>query len=256
MKPSPNAIALPLANLCRPSFRLVRVAAHLLRITFGLVLGKSRKATWSRQLLACLGVRLQVTGVPLTGGLLVANHISWLDIFAINAVAPSVFVAKSEVRTWPLIGWICEKTETLFMERGSRAAVARMKAEMVSLLQQGKRLCVFPEGTTSLGESVLPFHGALFQSAIDAQVSVMPLVITYSLSAPAYVADITLWQSLLSIVSAEELTVHVHFLPLLESAADRRHLAHNAHGRILSAIQHHDKPELAIFAVASVNRGG
>lgn len=213
--------------------------AHGLRIVIGLSFGKSKKAAWSRHLLACLGVRLHVTGVPLTGGLLVANHISWLDIFAINAVAPSVFVAKSDVRTWPVIGWICERTETLFMERGSRVAVARMKACMVSLLQQGERLCVFPEGTTSLGESVLPFHGALFQSAIDAQVPVMPVVIAYSSKASAYVGDITLWQSLCAIVAAKGLTVTVHFLPALKLESDRRHLAHRAH----TAISHHSQSQ-------------
>ncbi|MDP2751013.1 MAG: lysophospholipid acyltransferase family protein [Rhodocyclaceae bacterium] len=217
--------------------RLIRTAVHLLRIVMGLALGKSQKAAWSRQLLTCLGVRLQVTGVPLAGGLLVANHISWLDIFAINSVAPSVFVAKSEVRTWPVMGWICERTETFFMERGSRAAVAQMKECMVSSLQQGKRLCVFPEGTTSLGKSVLPFHGALFQSAIDAHVPVMPVVIAYSSQASAYVGDMTLWQSLLSVVAARRLTVHVYFLPAMEAEGDRRHLAHRAH----TAISHHSQ---------------
>lgn len=200
------------------------------------------KGRWSRQLLDCLGVRLRTAGSPLDGGLFVANHISWLDIFAINALAPAAFVSKDEVRAWPVIGWLSMKTDTLFMERGSRTAAVRAKEHMVEALRRRNRVGVFPEGTTTRGDHVLPFHGALFQSAIDAGVRVAPVALRYAdrhgqpSAAPVYVDDTSLWRCFRNIVTASNLTAHVSFLPSLEAAADRRHLAHRAHTAIAHAI--------------------
>lgn len=181
--------------------------------------------------------------MPLDGGLFVANHISWLDIFAINALAPAAFVSKDDVRAWPVIGWLSEKTGTLFMERGSRSAAVRAKEHMVEALRRRWRVAIFPEGTTSPGDAVLPFHGALFQSAIDAGVRVAPVAIRYAgpggrpSTAPAYVVGVSLWQSFRSIATASSLTAHVSFLPTIDPAnLDRRHLAHRAHTAIAHAV--------------------
>jgi 1-acyl-sn-glycerol-3-phosphate acyltransferase len=197
------------------------------------------KGRWSRQLFDTLGVRLRTSGTPIDGGLFVANHISWLDIYAINAFAPAAFVSKDEVRRWPVIGWLSAKAETVFLERGSRSAAVRTKEHLIGLLRQRRRVSVFPEGTTGDGTRVLPFHGALFQSAIDAGVRVAPVAIRYTdaegrlAMAPAYVGDITFWECFRAIARSGGLTAHAVFLPTLDAGSgDRRHLAHRAHTAI------------------------
>jgi 1-acyl-sn-glycerol-3-phosphate acyltransferase len=198
--------------------------------------GLSFKARWSRQLLDVLGVRLQTSGTPAGHGLLVANHISWLDIYAINAVAPTTFLSKDDVLHWPVIGWLAKRVGTLFLERGSRTAALRAKEHLVAELRAGRLVGVFPEGTTGFGDHVMPFHAALFQSAIDAEVGVMPALIRYtdghglpSLAA-AYVGETSLWECVRSIVTASGLIVRVDFLPeVATSGTDRRHLAHHSH---------------------------
>lgn len=180
---------------------------------------RALKARWSRQLLEILGVRLLFAGSPPTGGLLVANHISWLDIYAINALAPTAFVAKDDLLAWPVIGWLSRQTETIFLERGSRRAAMSIKSELVARLYQGACVGVFPEGTTSSGESVLHFHSALFQSVIDAEAHVLPTVVRYTdkagqpSAAPAYAGATSLWQSLLAVANADSLTAYLDFMP-------------------------------------------
>jgi 1-acyl-sn-glycerol-3-phosphate acyltransferase len=201
------------------------------------------KSRWSRQLLDMLGVRLDMSGTPPAQGLLVANHISWLDIYAINALAPTVFLSKDEVRHWPLIGWLASRVGTLFLERGSRAAALRAKEHLIAELRAGRLVGVFPEGTTGFGDLVMPFHAALFQSAIDAEVEVMPALIRYmdrlgrpSIAA-AYVGETSLWECVRSIVAASGLTVRVDFLPAVTTAgAERRQLAHHSHQLLSHAL--------------------
>ncbi len=204
---------------------------------------QSLKARWSGQLLKVLGLRLHVAGTPPASGFLVANHISWLDIYVINALAPAAFVSKDDVRAWPVIGWLSRRTETIFLERGSRGAAMRAKEHLVEELRRGTCVAVFPEGTTTAGDVMLPFHSALFQAAIDAGVSVAPIAIRYEgrdgerAPAPAYAGDTTLWQSLRAIVAASGLTAHVSFLQALEAAGgERRHLAQHAHRLIASRL--------------------
>jgi 1-acyl-sn-glycerol-3-phosphate acyltransferase len=201
------------------------------------------KARWSMQLLEVLGVRMIPAGAPPRHGLVVANHISWLDIFAINAVAPTVFLSKDEVRHWPIIGWLSTRAGTLFLERGSRTAAQRARAHLVEELRNGSLVGVFPESTTGFGDHVMPFHGALFQSAIDAGVVVTPTLLRYTDArdqpsiAAAYVGETSLWECIRSIANASGLTVSVTFLPIVEtSGADRRHLAHHSRQIISHAL--------------------
>ncbi|RLJ63500.1 lysophospholipid acyltransferase family protein [Sulfurisoma sediminicola] len=200
------------------------------------------KRRWSARLLRCLGVELRAVGGD-PQGLLVANHISFLDIFVINAVKPVAFVSKDDVRRWPLIGWLAARTDTIFLERGSRAAAQHARGRIVERLRDGRRVAVFPEGTTTRGDRVLPFHGALFQAAIDAGAPVTPLALRYTSrngrrnDAPAYIDAITLWQCLRAIATAEGLAAQIEVLtPLPPLVADRRHLAAHAHRAIAHAI--------------------
>lgn len=235
--------------------RLLRVGLHLLygalqaALLFHLVdTSRQQRLTclWSRQLLALLGIRIDAAGngmACIDGGLLVANHISFIDIFVINALLPATFVAKSEVSAWPLIGWLSRRTGTVFIERGSRQAAHRTHRHMLEALRTGQRLAIFPEGTTTAGDRLLPFHAALFQSAIDAAVPVHALTLSYYSAggvrsqAPAYIDDVSLLECLVSVLSTDRLVARVtlaaSFMPPL---ADRRHLAHRAHQAVAAAL--------------------
>src|SRR5438477_74301 len=126
-----------------------------------------RVGWWSARMLRLLGVTLRPVGAPqLTATLLVANHISWLDILAINAVHPARFVSKADVRAWPLLGWLIECAGTLFIERERKRDALRVVHQVAQALQSGDTIAVFPEGTTSDGQGLLPFHANLLQAAI------------------------------------------------------------------------------------------
>lgn len=234
----------------RTQFRLFRTALHLLQgsATVAFIYPwlsephrLALKKRWSRQLLAMLGVHLRYQGAlqadaTLPCGLIVANHISFLDIFVVNAIAPTAFVSKDDVRNWPLIGWLCKHTDTLFLERGSRSAAQRARENLVNHLRRGKRVALFPEGTTTRGDTVLPFHSALLQSAIDAGTTVTPVTLRYRAddgshsTAPAYVDDISLLECLRSIADQKRLHAEVVALaPLTTATLDRRELSAHVH---------------------------
>ena len=201
------------------------------------------KARWSRQLLATLGVRLLPAGRPAREGLLVANHISWLDIFAINALAPTAFVSKDEVLSWPLLGWLSTKAETIFLARGSRTAARRAKETITETLRARHLVAFFPEGTTGFGNDVQPFHGALFQSALDAGAQIAPVALRYidgggQISfAAVYAGETSLGECLRTISLASGLAVRVSFLPTIDPINhDRRHVAAQAHRTISHAL--------------------
>lgn len=245
----------------RTLFRLLRTALHLLQgsATVAFIypwLNEQHrlalKKRWSRQLLAMLGVRLRYQGAlqadaTLPCGLIVANHISFLDIYVVNAIAPAAFVSKDEVRSWPLIGWLCTHTDTLFIERGSRSAAQRAREKLVSYLRSGKRVALFPEGTTSRGDAVLPFHSALLQAAIDAGSTVTPIVLRYCAcdgspsTAPAYVDDISLLKCLRAIADEKRLYVEVTAHASLSTVdVDRRQLSAHAYRMISHTLQNTD----------------
>jgi len=181
-------------------------------------------AAFAREMLDALGVRAQVRGRPYPTTdpvLVVANHVSWLDMYALNAVAGARFVAKSEVRGWPFFGTIAERFDTLFIVRGSYRDAARMRTEVARVLRAGARVVVFPEGTTSDGTTVGHFHPALFQSAIDARAPVQPVAIRYRDArggpspAPVFVGDTTVLESVGRVIREPSLTVEVTFGPPL-----------------------------------------
>lgn len=185
---------------------------------------------WARRMLAACGVRLEVEGHVLHGHvLLLANHISWLDIFVIDAVAPTRFVAKSEIRGWPLFGLLAARTGTLFIERGRRHAVHAANVQVATVLRAGARVGIFPEGTTGDGTQVLPFHANLVQAALDAAAQVQPVALAYRLpdgtacQAAAFLGEQTLAQSVLVVLRARPLVAQVAFLPPVETAGRTRH---------------------------------
>ena len=199
---------------------------------------------WALHLLSVLGISLDVQGQPRPGAkLIVANHVSWLDIMAIDAVVPSRFVSKAEVGRWPLVGALVTAAGTLYLQRERRRDAMRVLGLMSSALKEGSTVAVFPEGTTGTGHGVMPFHANLLQAAIDAKVPVQPIALRYSdkhhVISPlaAYVGDTSLVQSLWWVVTASGLTVHVTVLTSLTvNHADRRALACTLQDLIGSAI--------------------
>lgn len=199
---------------------------------------------WSRMLLACCGLR--VREVVRTGGealalhsggrMLLANHVSWLDIFVINAVAPATFVAKSEIARWPLVGTLVTRVGTVFIERGRRRAVHEVIGALGRRLEAGRRAAVFPEGTTTDGQRVLPFFGNLAQAAIAAKVPVVPIGLRYvdpdgiPSHAAAFVGDDHFMDSVWRITGHPELIAEMHVLPVIDAAsgATRHGLAEQA----------------------------
>jgi 1-acyl-sn-glycerol-3-phosphate acyltransferase len=201
---------------------------------------------WSAQLLDILAVRIHCD-TPLsvtTQGLIVSNHISWLDVFVLNALVPMRFVAKSEVRAWPVFGWLCARAQTLFIERGNARAAARMNVQMAELLKCGECLAVFPEGTTTDGAQLAHFHASLLQPAIDADVPLYPFALRYESKdgqrsmVAAYIDELSFGASLWQILSSRELSVRVHATPVIaEHGSDRRALAQTAQHNIAQALQ-------------------
>lgn len=212
---------------------------------------------WSGKLLRIFNVRVDIDDHDslhnMRRGLIVTNHISWLDVFVLNAVIPMRFVAKSEVRGWPVIGWLCAQAQTLFLERGKARSAARINVQLVGLLQRGERLAVFPEGTTTDGSKVAHFHSSLLQPAIDAGAQVHPVAIRYQdidgthSTAAAYIDDMSFGASLWNILNTPQL--HVRLIanaPLASQNMDRRSLTRLAHERISGALHKANSPNFHI----------
>ena len=135
---------------------------------------------WSRGMLKIFGVCLVVQGhLPKQAGLVVANHITWLDIVVLHAVWPMWLVAKAEIRDWPLIGWLAHLAGTLFIQRGSEASRKRIARRMTALLKRGEFVGVFPEGGIRPEQGVSRFHARLFAPAVRAEVAAIPVSIRY-----------------------------------------------------------------------------
>lgn len=203
---------------------------------------RSLRQRWSRRLLGIVGVEVRLEGHAVApGALLVSNHVSWLDIYAINTLAPSAFVSKAEVRDWPVIGWLAAKSETVFLRRGSRGHAKIVNGEIAALLDAGRNVAIFPEGTTTDGSRVLPFHAALLQAAIESAHPVQPVALSYHDEdglhsvAPAYDGDISLGRCLANIVSHRRLVVRVHAAAAVATDTDtsRRDLAHGVRDTII-----------------------
>ena len=218
---------------------------------------QQRIGWWSAKLVRVAGLQLQVSGSPRPGAtLLLANHVSWLDIAAIHAVAPQArFVSKADVLAWPLLGWLIQGAGTLFIERERKRDALHVLHQVAQALQAGDTVAVFPEGTTGDGETLLPFHANLMQAAIATGTPVQGVALRYSDPAhrfsPAaqFLGETTLLQSVWRMLSARGLRVHVELLlPQGARHADRRALAEHMRGQIhaqLHAMQAPSSPAKA-----------
>jgi len=223
--------------------RLARFARVTVHIAGGLAttvfvfpwIGPPRKQAliqkWSRQLLQMLGIDARVHGRHAEGlpgiVLIVANHISWLDIFVLNSMQPARFIAKAELRRWPVVGRLIANVGTLFIERERRRDTHAVNRHTVEALARGDIVAVFPEGTTSDGTGLLKFHSSLFQAIVDADGHVQPIAIRYRTpadahsAAPAFVGDLTMVGSFWRLTGERSLVAELHLMPPLP--AGRRH---------------------------------
>jgi len=201
---------------------------------------------WSRKLLGICRVTVeQGEGSPaLDHALIVANHVSWLDIFVINALYPCRFVAKAEIRSWPVLGWLAAGAGTVFIARGNRRELRHIFKGIVTVLEQGQRVGLFPEGTTGRQGEVLPFHANLFEAAIDAKVAVQPYALAYLDDTgrfhPSvdYVGDTTFVDSMFAILQGPPVRARLTALPPIDATgAHRRELAEQAHTAVAQALR-------------------
>lgn len=219
----PLALAVGLAGLALVTcvFPVLR-AARRERIVMG----------WSRSLLRACGVRLyerpsdgatSLSGLH-GGHLLLMNHVSWLDVFLVLSIVPARFVAKSEIARWPVLGTLVRAAGTLFLERGKRHAVHRMNRRIADVLREGRHVAVFPEGTTSDGVRLMPFHGNLVEGALHAGAPVVPVGVRYldlahrPTEAAIFFGEIGLASSFARVLRAPGIVAELHPLSPVEGA--------------------------------------
>ena len=237
-------------------YRYVRVSAHVFQgvattvFVFPMIDLPKRRAMirrWSRKLLKLMRIDARVRGLPAAGLpgnlLIVANHISWLDIFVLNTVEPGRFIAKSELEKWPLVGMMIAGCGTLFLNRESRRDAHRINGRARDVLAAGDTITIFPEGTTTDGTMLLPFHGSLLQPVVDAQGHVQSIAIRYChidgtfSDAPAYIGETTFMASFWRVLGVRNLVVELTLPPPLPAAGrHRRELSQEAESAIRAAL--------------------
>jgi 1-acyl-sn-glycerol-3-phosphate acyltransferase len=189
---------------------------------------------WCKRLLAIFEINVEVKGLETYLAnqkkyLMVANHISWMDIIVIQSIKPCIFVAKSDVASWPLFGWVAQMTGTIFIKRDKvsdiKKALKKMKRRLIK-----RSVCIFPEGTSSNGRYLLPFKSNLFQSSIDTQKSILPLCLRYEqkntyTDKTAFVDDMSLLDSIIKIKQEKDIRVIVEVLQPIRPRYNRKELA-------------------------------
>ena len=177
------------------------------------------------------------------GVLFVANHVSWSDIHALNSLIALRFIAKSDIKSWPVFGYLVTKANTLFIDRSKRQTAGKIVETVTASLLAGDNLCFFPEGTTTDGKQVLPFKSSVLQAAIEAKTVVWPVAIRYINSDGsinthmAYAGDTTMLQSMSAILNIKNPIVELHFLaPIQALGQNRRYLTQAAYDAIVAKL--------------------
>jgi 1-acyl-sn-glycerol-3-phosphate acyltransferase len=198
---------------------------------------------WSGGLMRIFGFRVVRIGEPIRGpALIVANHLSWLDIELIHSQRAVEFVAKAEISRWPLVGWLARRAGTIYHRRGSTESLASVAQRMVERLKQGAQVGVFPEGGTTDGRRVRTFHARIFQTAVDAQVPVQPVALRYLRdgepnTSVAFLHGESFFANFVRVLGEPSMRAEVHFLEALPPHNEgRRRLAESARERIVQAL--------------------
>ncbi len=216
---------------------------------------------WSIRFLGLTGVHTEHEGEVPHAGLIVMNHISWLDVIVLNAIAPSRFVSKSEVAHWPFVGYLCTKSGTLYIDRSRKTAARKTNQLIADALANEERVAVFPEGTTTAGDELRHFHAALLQPAILSASRVYPATLRYHdtggvrSSAVSYVGDETLVGSVWQLLGAKYVIARIEFGPPEDaSGRHRRDLAGALHSTISRALDS-GRPRKALEKDAGLRAG-
>jgi 1-acyl-sn-glycerol-3-phosphate acyltransferase len=199
---------------------------------------------WGQQLLELLNVELNIHGeLPAGKKLIVSNHISWLDNFVVQALCPAHFVAKSEIRSWPVMGWLVARTGALFIERARRHHTLKINQDMMAALDSGDSVALFPEGTTGTCEAVRPFHSSLLQACIGSNAPLIPAGLRYHTAdgaqthAADYVGDMNFMASLKNILREEKIIANLYIGSAISAAGkSRRDLAQEAEQAVASLL--------------------
>ena len=205
--------------------------------------GLAGRAAWlqraSRRCLRIFKLQPQVTG-PIPGrGLLICNHLSYLDILVLASLMPAVFVSKRDIKFWPLIGWLAGLAGTLFVDRERRTQVGRTNEEIETALDGGVVVVLFPEGTSSDGRTVLPFKSSLLEPATQQLHPLSLALIQYQLEAGevaeevCYWGDMTFVPHLLNLLGQRSLRASVRLAPFQPILGDRKTLAGSLHAGML-----------------------
>ncbi len=215
--------------------RAIFILLGFLALTFPLMpvqfVLRSKRLPWIYHRLLCklLGVTLIIEGAPPTAAaLLVANHVSWLDIPVLSAVTPVSFIAKREVGTWPLFGWMAKLQRTVFVNRENRHSTGNKRNEITARLQQGDCLVLFPEGTSSDGTQVLPFKSSYFGAVEGLDIPVVPITISYQGKPKLYAwyGDMDLAPHLWTVVKSGPIQVRVTIHPALAKTGRKTMAGH------------------------------
>ncbi len=237
------------------SLRLVRLVSKLLQGLWISVNGYRRAQgaarheivrRWSRELLSIADIDVRAVGFPQLGPqrpvTLVANHVSWVDIFALNTQRACHFIAKAELRDWPLAGKLLDNVGTIFINRSDRKETHRLGEVVREMMTNGETVAVFPEGTTSLGRDVLKFHASLLEPVVQAGGEVWVVAIRYfhgsaRSDAASYIGDMTFMQSLKQIHREGPLTAELTFVGAIDCAGKtRREVASEAEAMVRGCI--------------------
>ncbi|MGB8337423.1 MAG: lysophospholipid acyltransferase family protein [Burkholderiales bacterium] len=233
------------ASLVQRWFRFCRLLLHFAKGLLIVALIYPRKNSewqratvqrWGGQLLNVLNVEMRVHGeLPPGKKLLVSNHISWLDNFVVQALCPAHFVAKSEIRDWPVMGWLVAHTGALFIERARRHHTLKINQDMMAALDSGDSVALFPEGTTGTGDHVRPFHSSLLQACIGSNAPLVPIGLRYvaqegeQTHAADYVGEMNFLTSLKNILREKKIIAELRIGPSVNPGGkSRRDLAYEA----------------------------
>lgn len=244
-------------KLIRSGWRFLRLLVHIVigmiaTVVFSGVMRLSHDSPgyrrlsrwWLGGIVRILGGRVTVTGTPVKeSALMVCNHISWLDIPLLGGESSIRFLSKKDVKAWPVVGWMATQAGTLYIERGRRGAAQEAADSISESLHNGDVVMVFPEGTTSDGKDVLPFHARLFASAIETGVDIQPVAIRYRDASGVlseyvpFIGTMTMWDNLMGVLPQPHFDIEVHYLPPFKiTGQSRKELAAISETQIRQAL--------------------
>lgn len=204
--------------------------------------------TWSRILCSVCGLKMIARGKRQENPvLLVANHVSWIDIPVIHSYKLAGFVAKAEISKWPILGWIAKSGETLFIARGKHESRKKVLQLIDARLNQGRSIALFPEGKATNGDQLEQFHRQLMQAAVETRVPIQAIAIKYinedgnRNKKIGFKENETFMNNVFRILSLPSCTVELNFCEVIETTEkSARELARITHAQVARVLAKND----------------